>query len=765
MTKYTVKIILCVAALEFAPLVRAAEPIALAVRGGAACPVVIAAEPSPSLKYAAEEYCDHVERMTGTRPSVVTAAPSAGGAVRLVQEAFAPGDEDSFTLRSDARSVTVRGGSRGVLYGVYELLESYGDVCFTSPTYTYVPRRDRFEVPSGLRRTETPAFDVRWPGWGMPRDRAPAWAARLRFNGSGTIGKDPKYGGIRYRFAKGWTGHTFHKLCHEKDYGKTHPEYFSEIRGRRRLTQTQLCTTNPDVREIACSNLFAAIRKEPDADVWAIGQNDYDFHCECAKCAAIDAREESTCGAMLEFVNFLADRVAKEFPGKLIKTSAYQFTRKPPKYLRPATNVVINLCAIECDFSRPFGSPNGLPVNLDFERDFATWSRLATRMSIYDYTTNYRFYMHPFPNLQTIAGDLRYYRDRGVKILYCEGGSAHADLAELKPWLIGKLAWDPDRDLDELIGIFCRAHYGKAAPHVLNYIREARACIEAHPDKQLSIFEGNRPSVYTDAFLDRQLRNFREAERAVADDPDRLHNLRMTAAIVYATKLDYLVSRTKFWWATERPEAFADPGDAAELFDWMEKRGTEAKQKGGYRFVLCANRGKEEIAHRDWARLAAWKRPVSGSTMGFIPALEMMPATPNNGFHGGWFVKETSDPAAHGGRAAELNTAFEKRILEFDLRNVALDAGATYAVRVRVRGEAAPDAKGEAFAVTFGGRERLSVPTSELSSSWKWYSLGEIKAAESGDFAFFVGRVARGGDGAVARLFVDGVEFCKKKGK
>ena len=730
----------------------------LSVRGGSAWPVVIAEKASPSQKYAAEEYCDHVERMTGTRPAIVTAPPSSGGALRLVQEAFAPGDEDSFTLRSDEWTVTVRGGSRGILYGVYELLESYGDVCFSSPTYTYVPRRDRFEVPSGLNRTETPAFDVRWPGWGMPRDYDHAWAVRMRFNTN--AGKDPKYGGVRYRFGKGWSGHTFHKLCHEKDYGKAHPEYFSEIRGRRRLTQTQLCTTNPDVREIACSNLFAAIRKEPDADVWAIGQNDYDFHCECAKCAAIDAREESSCGAVLEFVNFLADRVDKEFPGKLIKFSAYQFTRKPPKHLRPAKNVVINLCAIECDFSRPFGSPDGLPVNRAFERDFATWSGLATRMSIYDYTTNYRYYMHPFPNLPTIAGDIRYYRDRGVKILFCEGGCAHADLAELKPWLIGKLAWNPDRDLNELVETFCRAQYGKAAPHVLDYIRSARACVEAHPDKALSIFEGNRPAVYTDEFLDRQLANFREAERVVADDPDRLHNVRMTAAIVYATKLDYLVSRTKFWWATERPEAFADPGDAAGLFDWMEKRKVEAKRKG-YRFLLCANRGKEAVAQRDWARLAAWKRPASGSPTGFVPALEMMPATPNNGFHGGWFVKEAADPEAHGGKAAEVNTAFEKRVLEFNLRNVALDAGATYAVRVRVRGEAASNAKGEAFAVTFNGTDRLSVSAAELSSVWKWYNLGEIKAAESGEVALHVGRVAKGGDGSVARLFVDGVEICK----
>ena len=299
-----------------------------------------------------------------------------------------------------------------------------------------------------------------------------------------------------------------------------------------------------------------------------------------------------------------------------------------------------------------------------------------------------------------------------------------------------------------------------AAANVLDYIRASRACVK--DGTVMSVFDDCRPNLYTDAFLDRQLENFRAAERTVADDPDRLYNVRMTAAAVYVTKLDYLVDRTKFWWATERPEAFGEPTGAADLFAWMTFRDAEARAKGEP-IVLCANRGKDALARREWARLAAWKRPASGSPTGFVPALEMTPATPNNGFHGGWFVKETPDPEAHGGQAAEVNTAFEKRVLAFNLRNVALDADATYAVRVRVRGEAAPNAKGEAFAVTFNGTDRLSVPVSELTTGWKWHDFGKIKASESGEFALCVGRVVRGGDGSVARLFVDGVEFRKEE--
>jgi len=734
--------------------------LVLSVRGGRSLPLVIAENPAPSLGFATKEWNRYLQKLTGGQAKIVYAVPADGRCVELVLEALEPGDDDSFTLKADERKLTIRGGTRGVLYGVFEVLETYGGVGWYSRTYTHVPLADRLVVPTPLDRLEKPAFDVRWPGWGAPRDMDGLLALHLRLNGTGVVGKRPAYGGVRDRVSKDWTCHTYNRLCSVKEYGKTHPEYFSEIRGRRRLAQTQLCTTNPDVREIACSNLFAAIRKDPSAAVWRIEQNDYYFNCECPNCAAIDAREGTHAGAALEFANFLAGRVARAFPGKTIEFSAYQFTRKPPRHLRPAANMIVELAAIECDYAHPFGSANEAPVNAAFRKDFEEWCRIAPRINLYDYTTNYRRYMHPFPNLETIAGNLRYYRDHGVKILYSEGsGTAHADLGELKPWLIAKLAWNPDRDLGELVESFCRGHYGRAATNVLDYIRDARACVKS--DTRMSVFDDSRPKLYTDAFLDRQLANFRAAEQAVKDDPDRLYNVRLTAAAVWVAKLDYLVDRTKFWWATERPEAFEEPTGAVDLFAWMQRLDAEAREKGEP-IVLCANRGKDALARRDWARLAAWKRPEKGSETCFVPALEMTHATPNNGFHGGWFVRETADATALGGKAASVNCDFPKCVLEFRLRNVALDAGERYAARIRVRGEATPGAKGEAFAVlTSGGEERLSLSATDLLSAWKWYDIGEVMGAEDGGFEVHVSRLAKGGEAVVRSLFVDGVEITK----
>ena len=46
---------------------------------------------------------------------------------------------------------------------------------------------------------------------------------------------------------------------------------------------------------------------------------------------------------MLKFVN----QIAEHFPHKKIATLAYTYTRKAPLYTKPASNVVIQMCAIE----------------------------------------------------------------------------------------------------------------------------------------------------------------------------------------------------------------------------------------------------------------------------------------------------------------------------------------------------------------------------------------------------------------------------------
>jgi hypothetical protein len=117
----------------------------------------------------------------------------------------------------------------------------------------------------------------------------------------------------------------------------------------------------------------------PEYLIYDVSQNDWRNPCQCEKCQAIVQKEGSESGLIIWFVNQVAEAVEKEFPDKFIGTLAYQYTRTPPKYIRPRNNVVVRLCSIECCFAHDFKT---CPENKSFLDDLQKWATLAPHLYI-----------------------------------------------------------------------------------------------------------------------------------------------------------------------------------------------------------------------------------------------------------------------------------------------------------------------------------------------------------------------------------------------
>ena len=192
--------------------------------------IVISAEAGASVRYAAEELRDYVRRMTGVELPIVgegvgdVATHKAvylrddGGRAGSPLPAVAavagrpPYQDDSFRIYTDNGNLYVIGGKRGVLYGVYELLETYGGVGWFSSWRTVVPKRESFAVPADLDDAQSPAFAMRSTSWWDVRAHSPtnvqnvAFAAHMRLNGDRNIPRGEageKYGGAPYFFGGG----------------------------------------------------------------------------------------------------------------------------------------------------------------------------------------------------------------------------------------------------------------------------------------------------------------------------------------------------------------------------------------------------------------------------------------------------------------------------------------------------------------------------------------------------------------------------------
>ena len=190
-----------------------------------------------------------------------------------------------------------------------------------------------------------------------------------------------------------------------KKYLKTNPEFLQSARRGtgRRAVHGQLCLSNDNMRAELTKNLLELLRKNPQATMVSVSQNDNTLPCECKACLEESGKEESPAGPMIRFVNQVAAEVEKEFPNVTVQTFAYQYTSTPPKFARPRHNVEIRLCSIGSNFAAPLDSPKNAP----FSREIREWSKIAPRLSVWNYVANFSNYLRPFPNLAALSEDIR----------------------------------------------------------------------------------------------------------------------------------------------------------------------------------------------------------------------------------------------------------------------------------------------------------------------------------------------------------------------
>lgn len=438
--------------------------------------IVVAQDAIPSERYAAEELQTFLEQASGLRLQI-THATSAGpslhhfyvGDSALAEQAIPNpnsasfGPEDFKIVIGDNRIAIVGGRPRGTLYGVYTFLEDYVGVRFLTADHTYVPKIAGPKIIGPVDRTYHPPLALRHSYY-RENSIAPAFATRLRNN---AITDDPKLGG---RTGRQTINHSFGRLLPSATYGKEHPEYFALVDGKRLAPvdddwrQTQLCLTNSDVLRIVTQAVLDQLKANPKLETVSVSQNDDDKYCRCPKCAAIDQREGSPMGSLLTFVNAVAAEVAQKYPHVKVGTLSYMYSRRPPRTVRPAPNVQIQLCSIECCPLHALDDPI-CQHNHKFCQDADGWAKICQDVSIWNYNVNFNSYQLPMPNLRVIEPNVRYFvahHARGV-FMQAAGDTLGAAFSDLHNYVISGLLWDPTRSGQTLRDEFLRLHYGPAA--------------------------------------------------------------------------------------------------------------------------------------------------------------------------------------------------------------------------------------------------------------------------------------------------------------
>tara|TARA_B100000963_G_scaffold324987_1_gene310896 strand:- start:470 stop:2806 length:2337 start_codon:yes stop_codon:yes gene_type:complete len=410
-------------------------------------------------------------------------------------------EEDAyFFKRLDYNLIIAGGAENGLLNGVYSLLEFFGFRKYSADDPLLLPEKNTFSFPRD--ELKTPMIKYRTTNYYDARDADYKSWHKLSCSDSW-----------------GMFVHTFELLISPEKYGKTHPEYFSLIDGERNPV-TQLCLSNEEVFQTLVAELKERIEKNPNAKYWSVSQNDNDKYCKCLQCSALNQKYGNLpSGSMVWFVN----KVAREFPDKIISTLAYWYTRAAPSNIVAEPNVNIMLCNIESTREKPV-----FDTDPAFTSDLQDWGKISQDILIWDYNIQFANPVSPFPNLHTIGPNIKFYIQNNVRALFMQATGNKGEFGHLRAYLITKLMWNPNADPNLIINDFLHGYYGEAATLILNYIDRMREAL-LNDNFRLNIFGDPRDAINNYLAPDKMIeynRLFDEAEKLVIDNKEKLTRVR-----------------------------------------------------------------------------------------------------------------------------------------------------------------------------------------------------------------------------------------------
>ena len=286
-------------------------------------------------------------------------------------------------------------------------------------------------------------------------------------------------------------------------------------------------------------------------NIVSVSQNDNNDYCKCENCQASDAYYSTSAtdptqggpaGTLLAFVNRIAEELEDEYPDLVIDTLAYNYTQAPPKNIVPRENVCIRVCSIRVCFMHPMTvcpehkGPNGNQWTRTklFMNDFLNWGKICDRIYLWDYTTNFRYYITPFSNFGAIRENMKFYHENGVRGMFPQGNSQSisGEFGELRAYLLAKLMWNPymtEEEYDRHMNEFLQAYYGAGWIYIRMFIDKTTELV-ANAESCINIYEEPLQSITQAEYLANET-DFEawwsKAEMIAGDRAEAVHRSRL----------------------------------------------------------------------------------------------------------------------------------------------------------------------------------------------------------------------------------------------
>lgn len=460
--------------------------IVLADNGATEYSIVVSDAATKAEMTAANTLKKYLEEISGAQFPVVTDAAAPAEKELVVGVTNRDGEvaidrseyrDDGVRILSDGEKLFLTGGAkRGAVYAVYTFLEDFLGCRWFTTELTVIPAIRHLAV-APIDYTYVPCFDLRQTYWNFSTKSADFCAAHKLHGVMAYLSED--YGGCAEEYCIN-SVHTLQWII-TRDMFDSHPEYFGCDDNGTRSPNRQPCLSNDDVLRLVtdyAKQYFATYN-----NILSISQNDGMSFCQCDECKAFNKAHGNTDAAsMVNFVNKVAEEVRKTYPDARFETLAYQDSLLPPENIEIADGIVIRMCPVNGCVLHDFDDP-ACKKNAEFNKAMQRWAELTDTIYMWNYSTNFQYYYAPFPNIGTLQARYRYFRDNNVVGVFdngCGEDMVAGEFHDLKTYLVLKLMWDPDTDIERHISEFCAAYYGEAAGDVIEFIRTFEKAVKGY---------------------------------------------------------------------------------------------------------------------------------------------------------------------------------------------------------------------------------------------------------------------------------------------
>jgi len=376
-------------------------------------------------------------------------------------------DDDGFVIITENKKITIVGPTTwGTQYGVFEFLERYVGVSWLlpGPNGEDVPESQNLSIPFGMVKQE------------------PAYLSRVLYGLDTKIFLDQDNSlsylwGERNRLHQRISGyhHNLWRLflpakgTSTENYPITNPEFYPLRNGNRFIpdsqTNWQPCFSEPSTIKTAIDSITDYFKLHPEETTFSLAINDNGGFCEEEPDHPNNPLRKNSIGEpdmshiYYAWVNKVVEGVLKQYPDKWFGLLAYGAVNDPPSFkLNPR---VIPY------FTKDRMSWIDSQVRTKDQNAIEAWTEVTQQMAYYDYVYG-SFYSIPRFYPHQLSEYLKYGNEHGVIAYF---GELMPNWGEgPKAWILAKLLWNPNQDVDKLLQFWYERAVGvDAAPYLESY--------------------------------------------------------------------------------------------------------------------------------------------------------------------------------------------------------------------------------------------------------------------------------------------------------